>query len=307
MAKRLLGLLVLAIAISIPVSVTHAQTAATVNVAQHAELGNFLADAEGKTLYLFTRDEREKSNCSGNCAGSWPPLMTTGDPTAGDGVNEGRLGTITRDGGTQVTYNGWPLYYFARDENPGDTTGQNRGGRWFVVSTDGGPIQNAAPVNVAENAMMGTMLTEISGRSLYLFLRDEPNVSNCSGRCALAWPPLVTVGDPVVGEGANASLLGTITREDGSTHVTYNSWPLYYFARDVKPGDTLGQNRGGVWYVLSAAGNGKGIPILPSVGDSTVPVLAKIGLIAAVMTLSAGGLLLVRRRRVTGSDPIAPN
>jgi predicted lipoprotein with Yx(FWY)xxD motif len=63
-----------------------------------------------------------------------------------------------------------------------------------------------------------------------------------------------TVGAPAAGEGATAGLLGTITRQDGSTQVTYGGKPLYYFANDEKPGDTKGQNVGGNWFVLSAAG-----------------------------------------------------
>lgn len=297
MAKKWLAVLALVVIVSLPVSVTYAQQAPSVTLSQHAELGNILVDSGGNTLYLFTRDEREASNCSGGCAESWPPLAAEGEPTGGDGVDAGRLGTITRgDGGTQVTYNGWPLYNFANDESPGDTNGQNRGGRWFVVSSFGGPIQTDATVSSAENATMGTIVMEASGRSLYLLTRDEPGVSSCTGRCALSWPPLLTVGAPAAGDGATSALVGTATRDDGSMQVTYNGWPLYYFARDVKPGDTGGQGRGGVWFVVSPSGNGKGIPSLPSVGDTTIPALAQIGLIASLATMSAGGLLLLRRR-----------
>ena len=227
------------------------QNNAAVNLAENPDFGTILVEASGRTLYLFTVDEREKSNCSGGCATAWPPLLTIGDPTAGEGVNADRLGTITReDGSTQVTYNGWPLYYFPNDEGPGGTAGQY--GQWFVVSEFGGPIQNNADVNMAENPDFGTILVDDSGRSLYLFTVDEREKSNCSGGCATAWPPLLTIGDPTAGDGVNADRLGTITREDGPTQTTYNGWPLYYFSNDAGPADTAGQY--GTWFVVSTDG-----------------------------------------------------
>ena len=102
------------------------------------------------------------------------------------------------------------------------------------------------------------MLVEASGRTLYLFTSDEPSVSTCSGGCARAWPPLVTVGDPAAGEGVDGDLLGTVTREDGSVQVTYNGRPVYYYSGDDKPGDTNGQNVGSVWFTISTAGEPAG-------------------------------------------------
>ena len=96
------------------------------------------------------------------------------------------------------------------------------------------------------------------GNSLYLFTNDQRNASTCSGGCAGAWPPLVTVGDPVAGEGIEGDLLGMITREDGSVQVTYNGWPLYRFSGDQAPGDTKGQEVGGVWFTVSTAGEPAG-------------------------------------------------
>ena len=248
---KLLAFLAFVLLVSLPLGTAQAQTPASVDVSQNAEYGDILVDAGGMTLYLFTDDERDKSNCSGGCAGAWPPLLTVGDPTAGDGVRADKLSTIARDdASTQVTYNGWPLYYFAQDENPGDTKGQY--GTWFVVSISGGPIASSATVDTSDSSEFGTILVEASGRTLYLFTNDESNKSNYSGGCAVAWPPLVTVSDPTAGEGVTASKVGTITRDDGYTQVTYNGWPLYYFAGDGKPGDTAGQY--GTWFVVSTHG-----------------------------------------------------
>ncbi|MEK7806989.1 MAG: hypothetical protein AAB528_04560, partial [Chloroflexota bacterium] len=100
---------------------------------------------------------------------------------------------------------------------------------------------------------LGTVLADAGGRTLYGFSNDGENVSRCTGECALAWPPLLTVDRPYGGEGVAAGWLGTITRDDGSTQVTYNGRPLYRFSQDDKPGDAKGHNQGGVWSVVSSA------------------------------------------------------
>ena len=119
-----------------------------------------------------------------------------------------------------------------------------------MVSPHGSPIQTAAVVNASTHDTLGAMLTDSSGRSVYLFTNDQSGVSNCSGGCALAWPPLLTVDEPVAGEGVSSSALGSFTRSDGSKQVTYNDWPLYNFVSDAKPGDTNGQDVGDVWFVV---------------------------------------------------------
>jgi predicted lipoprotein with Yx(FWY)xxD motif len=106
---------------------------ATVMVSNNSELGDFLVDSEGMTLYLFTNDEPGVSNCTGGCLSNWPPLLVEGDPVAGEGVT-GTLDVITlADGTMQVTYDDMPLYYYIQDVNAGDTTGQGVGDVWFVV------------------------------------------------------------------------------------------------------------------------------------------------------------------------------
>jgi predicted lipoprotein with Yx(FWY)xxD motif len=108
--------------------------AAVVDVGQNASLGSFLVDSKGMTLYLYTKDSPNTSNCYDTCATAWPPLLTSGAPTAGTGVTASMLGITQRtDGTTQVTYNGWPLYYWVNDKVAGDTTGENVQNVWFVV------------------------------------------------------------------------------------------------------------------------------------------------------------------------------
>ena len=231
------------------------QNNALVKVSEHPELGAILTDANNRTLYLFTVDERDKTNCLHGCAMAWPPLVTVGDSTADELIADERLDTVTRlDGSEQITYNGWPLYYYVLDERAGDIKGQNSGLNWYVVSTYGGPIQSNAVVRTDDHPELGTILTEASGRTVYLFTLDERDESLCTAGCALAWPPLLTVGSPMVEEGVAGRSLDIIRREDGYFQVTYDGQPLYYFAPDETPGDTGGQGVGDVWFVVSPEG-----------------------------------------------------
>ncbi len=239
----------------------------TVQVGKNDALGSFLIDDKGMTLYLFTKDTPNTSNCYDKCATNWPPLLTTGAPVAGEGVDASKLGAATRtDGAVQVTYNGWPLYYYAKDKAPGDIVGQNVGDVWFVVSPAGDMVESAqaietpaaatgAVVNLGTNDSLGSFLVDANGMTLYLFTKDSPTTTTCYDKCATNWPPLLTTGAPVAGEGVDASKLGTITRTDGAVQVTYNGWPLYYYAKDKAPGDIVGQGVGDVWFVVSAAGD----------------------------------------------------
>jgi predicted lipoprotein with Yx(FWY)xxD motif len=115
-----------------------AQAGTTVMVMQNANVGAYLTDPNGKTLYVFSADAPDTSNCNANCATPWPPFPApAGNLTAPAGVT-GALATITRQDGSQhVTYNHQPLYYFARDANPGDVNGQGVtafGGTWSAAT-----------------------------------------------------------------------------------------------------------------------------------------------------------------------------
>lgn len=104
-----------------------------------SELGEIVVDAKGMTVYMFDSDTQDagESTCEGQCATNWPAVTTDGDPVAGEGVT-GELGTITGvDGATQVTLNGWPLYYFAGDSAAGDVAGQGVNDVWWVLSPAG--------------------------------------------------------------------------------------------------------------------------------------------------------------------------
>jgi len=113
----------------------------TVNTVDNATLGKILVNSQGMTLYLYTKDTPNTSNCYDKCATNWPPLLVTGTPTGGVDIDTAKLGTTKRtDGSTQVTYNGWPLYTYIGDKSAGDTTGQNVGSVWFVISPAGDQV-----------------------------------------------------------------------------------------------------------------------------------------------------------------------
>jgi predicted lipoprotein with Yx(FWY)xxD motif len=117
--------------------------------AGHVEgLGTVLVDGQGITVYLYANDVQGKpSRCYGICAVQWPPLTVPAGmtaPTAGPGILPRLLGTTPRtDGTTQITYNGWPLYLWPPDKQPGKATGQgltNAGGLWYVITPAGKAI-----------------------------------------------------------------------------------------------------------------------------------------------------------------------
>src|SRR5438552_2412245 len=103
-------------------NVAHASTLS----ARASRYGKILFDGRGRVLYLFARDPRGRSSCYGACAKAWPPFLTNGVPKSLAGVNPKLLGTAKRTGGSlQVTYAKHPLYYFSKDNKPGQLTCQN--------------------------------------------------------------------------------------------------------------------------------------------------------------------------------------
>ncbi len=111
----------------------------------------------------------------------------------------------------------------------------------------------AGPAVQVTSSALGEILADADGNTLYLFVPDSQGASVCNDECANAWPPLTT--EVSAGDGVDASLLSTTTRDDGSIQATFNGWPLYYFAADASAGDTNGQGVNDVWFVISAAGN----------------------------------------------------
>lgn len=140
--------LVLISVVGLAASLTFAQpgSAPTVQVILTPRFGNHLADNKGDSLYIYTKDAQGPSTCTGDCASNWPPLLVTRAPVAGKGVTAALLGTTKRpDGSLQVTYNGWPLYTYVRDDKPGAHNGEALGGMFFFLDPLGKAITKEQP------------------------------------------------------------------------------------------------------------------------------------------------------------------
>jgi predicted lipoprotein with Yx(FWY)xxD motif len=124
----------------------HAGRAAVVGL-RHTSLGPILVSSSGRTLYEFTRDHANKSSCAtiSGCSETWPPLKTSGRPTAGAGVKASLLSSINLPrGGKQVTYAGHPLYLYSGDSGPGQISyvGERQfGGMWYALTASGRTVK----------------------------------------------------------------------------------------------------------------------------------------------------------------------
>jgi predicted lipoprotein with Yx(FWY)xxD motif len=136
------------------------------------------------------------------------------------------------------------------DAGAGDTTPTTEA----PESSDKTPttiVADGTAVTIAETAL-GSVLVDAGGFTLYAFLNDGPNVSNCSNACAQTWPPLVVDGE--FGVGLIGAGFTTATRADGSTQLVVDQRPLYRFSGDQAPGDTNGQGVNGKWFAVDASG-----------------------------------------------------
>jgi predicted lipoprotein with Yx(FWY)xxD motif len=169
--KRLVLLVVSCLVLALPGLTLAQDDASAVAVGETDELGQFLTDAEGMTLYLFTRDEPGKSNCYDECAVNWPPLLSD-NTTLPEGV-AGELTVVARDDGTEMlAYNGWPLYYWINDEAPGDTTGHLVGDVWFVVELGDETTPPAVPMEEPAASPAASPVAAGEGQSVDVSLVD---------------------------------------------------------------------------------------------------------------------------------------
>ncbi|MFG2576794.1 SCO0930 family lipoprotein [Streptomyces sp. NPDC048481] len=253
---------------------TGAQTggAGELAVSANGDLGKILTDGAGKTLYRFDADTAEppKSNCDGDCATTWPPVSAD-DVSAGDGIDKSLLGEITRsDGSKQLTVGGWPAYYYAKDANAGDISGQGVGNKWFALTPEGkkakagGGASDAAlaGLSVRKDPNLGEIVVDKNGMTVYRFLKDKAwpkPVSNCNGACLQKWPVVAPV-EANDTKGVQKKGLMSFTRGDGVKQQTVNCSPIYTFAGDKAPGDINGQGVGGTWYAVAPDGKLVGAP-----------------------------------------------
>ncbi len=138
---------------------------------------------------------------------------------------------------------------------PGNRYGNSSSGS---ESTAAGSESGAAVVSLGSTKKAGMVLVDSSGMTVYDFHKDKGTTSSCYAACEQAWPPVLTEGEPTVGNGASSSKLGTTERKDGTMQVTYAGHPLYTFVEDKKPGEANGNDTsafGAQWYALK--GNGE--------------------------------------------------
>lgn len=125
--------------------------AAELRVASKEPYGEYLVDRSGRALYVLedsraggSHSGQASSRCTGECYAEWPPFVTEGSPVAGPQVNGGMISTTPIEQGQQVTYAGWPLYYYRGDRSAGSTSGQevhDSWGGWYLLSPDGDRIE----------------------------------------------------------------------------------------------------------------------------------------------------------------------
>jgi predicted lipoprotein with Yx(FWY)xxD motif len=141
----------------------------------------------------------------------------------------------------------------------GSTSGSTSGGGLYGGGSSGSTSPSGKATVTASSSKLGSILVGAGGRTLYVFDKDKPNQSACSGGCAAAWPVDQSSGTPAAGSSTvQASMLGTIKRTDGTTQVTYNHHPLYYYSGDSKAGQQNGQGLtafGAKWFVIAPSGN----------------------------------------------------
>jgi predicted lipoprotein with Yx(FWY)xxD motif len=186
--------------------------------------------------------------CAGPSAdpkAEWPAVTTTGAPVAGPGVSQKLLGTVKRAGiGEQVTYAGHPLYLF--DTGPDQLTGEGWdepslppwSGLWYLVSPSGQALAwpgTLTTMTEHSKTVLGALEMTLAGWEdfpLYSYSGDTTSASNCTGSCAIAWPPVLTSGSPALVNSLSSSKVGTIKDSDGELQLTYAGKPLYFFSKE---------------------------------------------------------------------------
>ena len=238
----------------------------SIRIVSNAKYGNIITDSAGRTLYFFSNDANGSSSCTGGCLVAWP-LFYKASPTIDTGLNVADFQTITRsDNTSQLSYKGWPLYYYQFDSLPGDVKGEGVGGIWFVakpdytvmlvrtqlVGNDGVSYDSAYQPGTGKY----TYLTDGSGRTLYSFHPDKfktntytkPDFSNDA-----FWPIDQVSEIKSVPSIIDRSLFDTI-HIYGKVQLTFKGWPMYYFGPDNQQrGNTKGVSVPvpGIWPVVN--------------------------------------------------------
>lgn len=251
-----------------------------VNLSTSATLGSYLTDKSGRSLYFFATDADGKSSCTGGCEAVWPAFYVDNLTASklGAGLTLSDFGTITTTSSKkQLTYKGWPLYYYAPasqgggygggdvnlPEAAGKTTGDGIDGTWFIAKPD-------YSIMIVRSQLIGhdgkhyksdytvgdgqtTYFTDAKGITLYTFKNDNFKKNNFTAADFsnnAVWP-IYETDKIVVPSILDKSKFSVIT-VFGKSQLVYNGWPLYYFGQDA---NVRGANKGisfpspGVWPV----------------------------------------------------------
>ena len=242
-----------------------------VSLQSSSTFGSYLVDKENRSLYFFSNDPNAQDSCTGGCQAYWP-VFSVDNLTAdkiGSGLAFSDFGSVTSvSGKKQVTYKGWPLYYYAPNGNnaleaPGNILGDGVNNAWFVAKPDYSIMLVTAQLkghdgisykpDYTPGTGKTTYFTDDRGLTLYTFVFDslnknkftKPDFSNNA-----VWP-IYETNKIVVPSGIDKTKFGSID-VFGRTQLTYKGWPLYYFGQDAL---TRGLNKGisfptpGIWPV----------------------------------------------------------
>lgn len=239
-----------------------------IKISANAALGSIMTDQDGRSIYFFAKDAGSASVCAGQCAVTWPPFYIE-NPAIGAGLVASDFAVITRaDGSKQTTYKGWPLYYYSGDANAGDTKGDAYVKLWAIAKPDytvmfaNAQLVGGDGVNYNDQGQpatgASTYLTDASGHTLYMFIRDTHN-TNTFTKADLSnnavWPIFEVAAVGSIPTVFDKTLFITVTIY-GKVQLIYNGHPLYLYSQDnMTRGNTKGVSfptpGAGIWKVVN--------------------------------------------------------
>ncbi|MBN2815554.1 MAG: c-type cytochrome [Campylobacterales bacterium] len=239
------------------------QSALNTNLGSLQREVNYLIDAQSSlSLYTFDDDFLNVTNCDATCQQTWP--IFTGSNTESTNIQVFDTNT------SHLAYRQHSMYFFNGDSVEGDVNGDNVKNVWHLIYAPAGTNDSQTEFSQASNSMTQTYLTGVNSMTLYVYDKDDINVSNCDGTpdamplgsCEARWPVFYTEDLSNLPKGLDAADFGTIDRDLTKTlkdangdpiatkQTTYKGQPLYYWFQDAKAGDATGDWVAGVWHVV---------------------------------------------------------
>jgi predicted lipoprotein with Yx(FWY)xxD motif len=227
-----------------------------ITVENSAFVGKFLADINGRSLYIYASDtpgdceQPAVSVCEADCALSWP-IFDAKKRRLSPGLDDSLFGDIVRADGThQTTYRGWPLYYYKTDTVRGMVTGQNKGTAWWLATV--------TPPNITI-MKTGTQkrLSDYAGYTLYAYDQDHKGdeasspESACGGACSAQYPPVLLNHVSAVSSLSVNDFTLFARKGTARLQLAYKGSPLYYSASDARPGQINGAPPDSGWSIVA--------------------------------------------------------